>query len=476
FRAKDRDDLMQDETKRVLALWQTDNGTIEGPLGRREGRLRSPKREPVPDLPFIRQGIGNPPRALVDHEPRTLGLKLFEDVFNGLCDPLVTALWGGDGGLRGALWKFMRWPSWIDELKDRYLADEANVFVLHGAVDGTLFDLGDETLDCVGVLKRFLSRTRPIVGVLRPWPHPSRIEFAGIMDRTHFENLVKAHEFVEGRTDALQETEPAEALARIWRALDTKGTDQAYLITESERVAPSHRRTLDAVPGAPDLLDWPQHAGLRASNNLIVLLVRRLDQLRSELLERAGTIHVAAMPPATTPDLPTTPDLSTTPHPLPDFDDLPDDPEPTIVPVLPPNLDDSLGEMPEPTIVPPTEPVVVDPESLHPELKRALSQTFLAYDAQGRAALLPVMDATAQALATHQPDRWGTLSFAVDEDGQPVITGTGADAFLSLWRSDITLDAAASMLTRELPESLAGGVPLDPTGLRVLAKRIAKLL
>lgn len=364
----------------------------------------------------------------------------------------------------------MHWPTWIDALKDRYLADEANVFVLHGAVDGTTFPVGDEQLDCVGILRRFLSRTRPVVGVLRPWPHPARIEFAGILDRTHFENLVKAHEFVTGRTDALQESEPTEALARIWRALDTVGTDQAYLITDAQRIAPGHRRRVDEIPGAPTLLQWPIDPGLRASNNLIALLVEDPRTLREELLERCAVIEVTA---------PAAPDLSTTPMPLPDFEDLSDTPEPTLVPTddLPAALDEPLAAEPEPTLVPPDPGLPTDPESLHDGLKRALVRAFLTHDAGHRAALLPVMEATAEVLATHRPDLWGTLTFQLGEDRAPVVTGTGSDRFLPLWRGDITMDAAASMITRELPTDGAPTVHhLDETGVRVLAKRIAKQL
>ncbi|MEM6931153.1 MAG: hypothetical protein AAF602_29755 [Myxococcota bacterium] len=374
----------------------------------------------------------------------------------------------------------MRWPTWIDELKARYLADEANVFVLHGAVEGTTFPIGDEQLDCIGVLQRFLARTRPIVGVLRPWPLPSRIEFDGIMDRTRFENLVKAHDFVEGRIEPLQETDPTEALARIWRALDTTGTDQAWLICDAQRIAPGHRKRVDPIPGAPGFLEWPREPSLRASNNLVVLLVPELGDLRTELLEGSATIAVA--PP---------PDLTTTPSALPRFEDLDTSPPGAPERALPPDLEGALGDQPDPTLVPPDEEdllqepdeaptpsaAALDPEELVPELRSALGRTLLAYDAAQRTALLPVMDATSQVLASHRPDHWGTLSFALDDDDQPAVSGPGAKAFLALWRGDITLDAAGSMIVKALPEDGPGDPPdIDATGLRVLAKRVAKAL
>jgi len=376
----------------------------------------------------------------------------------------------------------MPWPAWIDELKDRYLADEANVFVLHGAVASTTFAVEEELLDCVGVLQRFLARTRPIIGVLRPWPLPSRIEFAGIMDRTRFENLIKAHDFVEGRVDALQETDPAEALARIWRALDTTGTDQAYLVTDAHRIAPGHRKRVDPIPGAPGFLEWPTHPMLRASNNLIVLLVEDPDQLRSELLEGSALVE------ATEPEPPSSPDLTSTPSPLPEFTELDDQPEPTLVPdnVLPEELDDELSEAPEPTLVPEDDDRQdddsvedgdpIEPEDLVPELTSTLARTLTDYGAAGRAALLPVMDATAQVIAAHRPGTFGGLTFGLDDDGRPAASDPGGSDFLAMWRRDITLDAAASMIIRELPDELPDAPEPDATGVRVLAKRVAKAI
>ncbi len=177
----------------------------------------------------------------------------------------------------------MAWPEWIEELKERYLADEASAFLLYGNVTGTTWRVGDQDLDCVGVLRAFLTPTRQVVGVLHPWPPPSRLEFAGIADRTTFENLVKAYELVEGRTDALTESTPEHAIARIWRALGTAGTP---------RILPGHRKRIEPLPGAPSLFEWPSHPRLRRSNNLLVFLTHDRDAVRTELATATCAIHV----------------------------------------------------------------------------------------------------------------------------------------------------------------------------------------
>lgn len=342
----------------------------------------------------------------------------------------------------------MAWPDWIEELRERYLADESNVFVLHGAVRQATFVVEGHELDCVGVLRTFLSRSRPIVGILRPWPQPSRLDFAGVQDRTLFENLVKAHNLVEGHLDYLRDTHPSEALARIWRALSTTGTDQAYVITESERLLPGHRARTDPIPNAPSLLEWPLEPSLRRSNNIVIFTCDTARGIREELVERSAGIEVRVpAAPVGGPEL-----------------------EPVGAP-----LDVSA---PEPAPEPAPAERVPDLEEIRQDLEAALLRTLLAHPREHLADRLPVMDAVAQVLGSHRADLWGSLQMGLDEEGEVQVTGAGADRFRQAWRSDIALDAAAGMLIRELPEAYGDQQPpaLDATALGALSKRVKKLL
>ena len=384
----------------------------------------------------------------------------------------------------------MPWPDWIEELKRRYLADEGNVFVLHGDVQDASFEIDGVMLDCVGVLRRFLSRTRPIVGVFRPWPQPSRLEFVGVTDRNRFENLVKAHDLVEGRTDSLREAHPQEALARIWRALQTTGTDQAYVITEVERLVPGHRTRVDPIPAAPLLTEWPAHEGLRRSNNIIVFVARAASAIRAELVEHGVPIAVEAPAPVVgpapglvageaEPEVPE-PDVPE-PEPEPESESEPElelDPEPQAptgaVPVLTPNLSPS-DVATEPVVAAVRTPEVDD---VRRDLESTLVRTVLAHPIPSRGARVPVMDAVAQVISQHRPDVWGVLTLSTDDEGNAVARGPGADRFLATWRSDIALDAAAGMLLKELkgPYTEQLPPPLHETAVTALAKRIVKLL
>lgn len=360
----------------------------------------------------------------------------------------------------------MAWPEWIEELKRRYLADEGNVFVLHGAVNGTTFRVDGEDLDCVGVLRRFLTRSRPIVGVFRPWPHPSRLEFAGLHDRNRFENLVKAHDLLEGHTDALRETHPPEALARIWRALSTAGTDQAYIILDTQRLLPSHRTSVTPLPGAPSLPDWPEHGGLRQSNNILLFLAESRALVRPGFLDRVIQIEVAE---------PVVLEVLEPDDPVPA---TPEEPAPAEEP-----LPHAPPEAAPPTPSPPTPPAVADldgpdVDDVRRDLEPALLRTVLAHPTSHRPARLPVMDAVAQVIAHHRPSVWGTLSIDLDDEGEVRVRGPGASRFLETWRSDIALDAAAGMLLKQLDGSYTDQAPppLDPTAVTALCKRIVRAI
>lgn len=188
----------------------------------------------------------------------------------------------------------MSWPAWIEELRERFLADEASAFLVHGDVTDDVWDVDGEKVDAVGVLVRFLRPTRQVVGILRTTPEPARLEFADVSDRAKFDNLVRAYEAVEGRTDLLGERDAEDALGRIWRALSTAGTDQAYVVTDTERLVPGHRKRIDPIPGAPDLFEWPSHPVLRRSNNVLVFLAPSAESVRHELVTAAVALRAQA--------------------------------------------------------------------------------------------------------------------------------------------------------------------------------------
>jgi len=353
----------------------------------------------------------------------------------------------------------MTWPTWIEEIKTRYLADEASVFLLHGAVRGTRWEVEGEALDCTELLVKFLGRTRPVVGVIT---EAEGLAFSGIGDRGKFDRLVAAVELVGGKLTPLSDKDPNQALGRVWMALASTGSDQGYILADIEKVLPGHRKRVeDLGAGAPALWDWCDHKRVRASNNVIFLLTPSLEAVRQELvatasiiavgeppaLAEAGTEAVAASDPVVVAQA---------------------DAEAEIEAFL-------ASRSPHVDTDKPVEEQAAD------GLKDALQATLAAHPVTTWEQRLPVMDAVARILAEKLPLEIGVLSLTLDEEGQVVAEGKGGAWFLERWGADIALDAAAGMLLNELkvPEDadfIDAPEEMSATALKALNRRIDKIV
>ncbi len=332
----------------------------------------------------------------------------------------------------------MTWPDWIETLKSRYLADEASVFLLHGALQGVTWDIAGESLDAAGVLITFLSRTRPLIGTVRA---DGKLDFPTMHEAAHFERIVSAAEVVQGSTLRAADDPRLTALGRVWLALSTTGMDQAWLIEDTQLLLPSHRRRVDPLPrGVPALFDWPSIPTLRQSNNLVVFFASEPGAVRQELVDAASVIEVQA-PAAGRP----APPLQT-------------------------------AERPTAAPLPPTQSVATPPEPPELDLEESVRAALLAHPTTAWASKLPVMDAVSRVLQRALPTVFGELEFSLDTEGSPVVTGDTAEAFLQAWRSDIALDAAAGMLISRLAEAPGNLDVLDATAMGALQRRVGKLV
>ncbi|MCB9686949.1 MAG: hypothetical protein H6735_18060 [Alphaproteobacteria bacterium] len=357
----------------------------------------------------------------------------------------------------------MSTPGWIEEIARRYLADEASVFLVHGEVDEPKWEVDGQRVDAAKALVLFLRRSREVVAVLHPGPPPARLEFAEFTDRQKFENLVRAADMIHGKALAANEADPFQALGRIWRALTTVGTAQAYVVTDTQRLLPFAKKYVDSVLAAPDLFTWPTQPTIRQSNNLIVFLASSADAVRAELVEAACVI-------------PTSIGAGSTPAPAPVVEDaaLADAAEQEV---------DALGEEPAPDappIAPPAMPAADDaaPGDLRAEIERALVHALCELPEETRPALVPVMQAVHAVLAVHRPDKFGLAVFSVDEEGRAVVEGEGGDAFTDAWKGDIALSAAGGMVLKELKGGFSEARPpqLDGTGVGALVRRVRRII
>jgi hypothetical protein len=274
-------------------------------------------------------------------------------------------------------------------------------------------------------------------------------------DHARFERLVGARELLVGDATPLSNRDPQQALGRIWKALGTAGTDQAYIVTDAAALLPAHRKRVEPIPGAPPLFEWARHTQLLESNNIVLFLVETRASVRSELLASAVQVHV-------------------------DID--PSVPIEQVVALA--HLQEDVSETPAPEApvraeAPPAPATDVDPiEALRPVVQHALVHALVQHPEGHRGARIPVMDAVAAILAERLPHRLGTLTFTLSDEGDVLADGDGADWFQATWRGDIALDAAGGMLINALRGGFSEQEPpaLDETALTALTKRIHKIV
>lgn len=402
----------------------------------------------------------------------------------------------------------MTWPQWIETLKERYLAEQASVFVLHGAVRSGRWSYAGEAVDCPELLRRFLERSRDMVGLL-DWETASvelrpRLRFPGIEDRGRFARHLGARMVLDGVSESLQPTTAEKALGLIWMALDTPGASQGWILTQSQRLAHARKRqSVQTGLNGPALETWATAPWLRESNNVVVLLVEDLAELSPDLVAQCSVIQVpesALAAPAPAVSEPTADDamaeieaaLSAASHDSPDpfslsRGSLEDPPEDGPIESLK-NLDAKPTFVMEPEsggadpidAESASEPAPTPAPMPAPSIESALRQAILRAPKGPWPHRLPGREALAQVLHRRAPEHFGSLSFEVVDD-QVRCAGAGAENFETWYRGDIAVDAAVGMALGALEPPAAGFTEetlpvLASPAIRALTRRIDKYL
>lgn len=379
----------------------------------------------------------------------------------------------------------MSLPPWIDELKTRYLNDEASVFVLHGPGLRDVWRLDDAPMPAEDALITFLQRSREIVG---RWSYKEGLRFNNPSDHSLFTRAVEARQSLDGATRRLNPRESLDALGLIWLALSTPGRRLGFVLSGLDELLPVDRRRIEPLPGStPALSEWPTHASLRASDNVIVLLIERLERVRPELLKGCVVIELPAQPKAV-PAPPAPKVVAAPPPPPPDvaaaeaeveaLSAAPPPPPPPVAAAVA-EVEAVAAEPPAPVVsAPPPPPIAAS--TLAERLEIALRAAILRHPQGGWPQNLPAREAIAEVLHAEAPQLCGPLALHVVED-QVKAVGPGAEWFEGWFRADVAVDAAAGMLLGGLevppggftPENLP---PLSGPALRALSRRVERAL
>lgn len=353
----------------------------------------------------------------------------------------------------------MSWPTWIERLRDSYLADEASVFLLHGAVDRSTWDIEGAELDCTGVLQNFLSRSREILGSYQPGVG---MRFVSVTDHSAFHRMVETRQALDGAKGRLGDKTPEEALALIYLALTTPGKRQGYIVSGVEQLAPVRRKNLPPLAAkTPPLASWPSDPAVRRSDSVVILLTRDLSQVREDLVAACRCVEVPAPAPKVTAPPP--------PPPAPVVDEG----------AARAAAEAELEQLGQPPPLPPA-PAADQPSDLSALVNGALRAAILRNPKGGWVGNQPGREALAEVLRSLAPDRFGEVAF-VPVEGQLVAEGPGAEAFQRWYSGDIAVDAACGMALNELTPPEAGFTEetlpeINPAALRAMTRRLERLL
>ncbi len=189
-------------------------------------------------------------------------------------------------------------PAWATELRDRYLAGEASLFLIHGNVrDLHAWTVGDETtyLDIRGFLEEFLKRTRDVVA----YHNVSQgICFAEAGHRRLFKSIVDARRME--RSEEKMNKIPAsatEAIPIIEDLITEPGYSSSVIMDFFEMVAPNADVSFMVHEDKANLVSlqrWSSDPAFLATDNLVILITEHLSDISRRIVAspQLATIHL----------------------------------------------------------------------------------------------------------------------------------------------------------------------------------------
>ncbi len=176
-------------------------------------------------------------------------------------------------------------PVWAHQLRERYLAGEASVFVVHGNVRDLVPDGVGGLLDLPNWLAAFLGRSRDVVAAY----DPSRgLHFP--IDAAHgrrFLQAASARAALRGEPGLAVAPRPLrDVLAATEDVLTSPGLRAAFVLDHADLVLPRADAAFlgeDERSNLVRLLRWTDAPLLRATDSLVVLVCDALPELHPRL-------------------------------------------------------------------------------------------------------------------------------------------------------------------------------------------------
>jgi ATP-dependent 26S proteasome regulatory subunit len=191
-------------------------------------------------------------------------------------------------------------PTWAQELRQRYLAGEASMFLLHGNVrDLFAWEESDGTVRYVSLrdfLERFLTRSKDVVAY---YNCSEGIEFPEKAMAGKFRRAINARRTLQGKTDLIGPLPrvPGEVLPLLETVFTDVGQNAGVVIDYLETVVPAGDLAFMGETDKANLVSlqrWASDPGLLASDNLVILISEQVTEVHRKVFSNASlaTIHV----------------------------------------------------------------------------------------------------------------------------------------------------------------------------------------
>ena len=187
-------------------------------------------------------------------------------------------------------------PRWAAQLRQRYLAGESSMFLIHGNVrdlsrwEG---DYGVEYLPIRNFLERFLSRSKPIVAY---YNCSEGLSFPSGVMRDEFFSAVNTYRLVNGDHEVSSlPRRAAEVLPLLESLVMNRVSSGAVILDYLEMVTPSAQLSFMGEADKANLVTlqrWTSSPDLLASNNVVVLVTENLTDLNRRVASSPQLVHV----------------------------------------------------------------------------------------------------------------------------------------------------------------------------------------
>jgi len=188
-------------------------------------------------------------------------------------------------------------PAWAEELRERYLAGEASIFILHGNVrdlcawsgaDGKVRDL-----PLRGFLERFLNRSKDLVLY---YNCSEGLEFPDKAMRAQFQRAVNARRVLDGRPEIRTIPRgPADVLPLIEDLITDPSQNVGGVIDYAETIIPSGDLSFMGEADKANLVSfqrWSWDPALLNSDNLLLLVTENLADINRRVVATSQLIAI----------------------------------------------------------------------------------------------------------------------------------------------------------------------------------------